>query len=93
MKTLKGSGRQYTENRQELMERYLPTSAVMKLKSYDEGNSALISLLSDVQASIQFEAGTEEPTYMSELLNDIKLVLMKDKRHKDAVKADELERG
>ena len=73
----------YTENRDELSERYFPGLK----EHYADGNMGMISLMSDLQGFIGFNLGeTKETQYWNRVLNDLKGVLIREDQAREDLK-------
>ena len=74
MKTNKQSGEKYTENREELAEKYFEG-----FSAYKTGNLGVIGLLSDLQHEVLY-SDIKLKEHYRQILNDIKCILITDEQ-------------
>ena len=98
MKANKQTGEQYTKNVAELANKYFNTTGdtPITLNTYAEGNMGIITLLSDLQHSIEATGNFAGDTsgklkeYWRCILNDIKCILIEeDKKNRPNVNTEE----
>lgn len=96
MRTNKITGEKNTETRRELAERYFstlcnePYEKDIIAQQYGKDNMGIITLLSDLQQTMEFwknslpeKAYRDNVEYYRVVLNDIKLILMRDARQRE----------
>jgi len=86
MKTIKATGEQVAETRQELANKYFDIGTGQGgLGIYAVGNLGIITLLSDLQEEIsRSNIGSRE--HYRQILNDIKCILIEDEKKKGDLK-------
>lgn len=77
MKTIKATGEQVTETREELAVKYFNTFGDGIKSVYAKGNMGIITLLSDLQEEIGMSQIKLKEHYR-QILNDIKCILIED---------------
>jgi hypothetical protein len=83
MITIKATGEQVTETREELAQKYFNTFGDGIKSVYAKGNMGIITLLSDLQGIVDFSVmAPKNKEYWRKAINDIKGVLIEDHENK-----------
>jgi len=80
VKTHKGTGKKYCENRKELADKYFNITGATGLNVYAEGSLGIVTLLSDLQHMVARGFNAQEKEYWREVMNDIKCILIEDSK-------------
>ena len=78
MTTIKETGEQVMETREELAQKYFNTFGDGIKSVYAKGNMGIVTLLSDLQTEMAMGVSGQNIDYWRRILNDIKCILIKD---------------